>query len=265
MIRGAFVRLDSRLYSRVGFERIEKLNASDEPLPDPARLDLATIAFNNPMVISEQIRLLRKNLQDPFEYTVADQSPDPELAARIRRVCAEAEVGYLMLPRGRLRLDPSMSHGRALNWVLANYLRPRRAHYVGLLDHDVFPIRPTAVIPRLSHAPVWGVEQRRGRRWYLWPGLNFFDARRIPLELLDFLPAPGFDTGGRNYETVYSKLDPDDLDAPSTGRRRLRDGDEAIQSDHYSLIGDWLHTFNASHWMPVTPRDHLVAELLRRY
>ena len=122
MIRSALVRLDSRRYNRVGFEQIEKLNASGERLPDPARLDLATIAFNNPMVISEQIRLLRKNLQDPFEYTVADQSPDPELAARIRRVCAEAEVGYLMLPRGRLRLNPSISHGRALNWVLANYL-----------------------------------------------------------------------------------------------------------------------------------------------
>lgn len=266
MIRAALLRLDSERFRRIGFDQIETLDASDQPLPDPARLDLATVAFNNPAVIAEQIRLLRKNLGDPFSYTVADQSPDRARSAEIERICVEQGVPYLRLPRSRGPApDPSASHGRALNWVLARYIRPRGAHYFGFLDHDVFPIRRTAVVPKFSRAPVWGHLQQRGQRWYLWPGLSFFDARRVAHELLDFRPGRGVDTGGRSWEALYSKLDRADVEAPPRTLERLREGEGGEQSDHYEVLGDWLHTYNASHWMPVRCRDHLVAELVRQY
>ena len=265
VIRAALLRLDYERYRRIGFDRIESVNASPERLSDPARLDLATIAFDNPVVIAEQIRLLRKNLRDPFDYTVADNSADPAGSAEIRAVCIEQEVPYLRLPRPRgSGPDPSSSHGWALNWMLANYIRPRDAGYFGFIDHDVFPIRPTEVIPKLARSPAWGLMQERGERWYLWPGLCFFDARRVA-HALDFRPCPGVDTGGRNWDDLYSKLDRDQFeDAPRT-LKRLREGDGGPQSDHYEEIGDWLHTYNASHWMPVPDRDHLVADLLRSY
>ena len=266
MFRSALIRLDYERYRRTGFGRVEKLDASAERLTSPECLDLVTIAFNNPVVIGEQVRLLRKNLADPFRYTVADQSSHPGLSSEIRQTCRDLEVPYVRLPRTHGPApDPSTSHGRALNWALIHYLRPRDAHYFGFLDHDVFPIRRTAVIPRLSDAPVWGLPQEGDQRWYLWPGLSFFDARRVPHERLDFRPGRGVDTGGRNWETVYSTVDRRDLDEPSHSHVRLREGDGPVQSDHYEAIGDWIHTFNASHWMEVESRDDLVAELLGRF
>jgi hypothetical protein len=266
VIRAALLRLDYERFRRIGFDRIESVNASPERLSDPARLDLATVAFDNPVVISEQIRLLRKNLRDPFDYTVADNSPDAARGAEIREICSEQDVPYLRLPRPRgSGPDPSTSHGWALNWMLAKYIRPRGADYFGFIDHDVFPIRPTEVIARLRPAPAWGLIQERAERWYLWPGLSFFDARRTSHAKLDFRPGPGVDTGGRNWESLYSGLDRDQVeDAPRT-LKRLREGDGGPQSDHYEEIGDWLHTYNASHWLPVPDRDHLVADLIRRY
>jgi hypothetical protein len=266
MLRSALLRLDSERYRRTGFDRVETLDASAGRLQDPACLDLVTIAFNNPTVIGEQIRLLRKNLGDPFRHTVADESPDAADSAEIRRLCGDLGVAYLRLPRGRGPApDPSASHGRALNWALAHYLRPRRADYFGFLDHDVFPIRPTSVIPRLSHTPAWGLPQERAGRWYLWPGLCFFDARKLPYELFDFRPGEGADTGGRNWDGLFSRMDRAKLEAPQQTIKRLREGNGAVQSDHYEEIGDWLHTFNASHWLPVADRDDLVVELLRKY
>jgi hypothetical protein len=266
MIRSALLRLDSERYRRTGFDRVEKQNASVERLGSPDCLDLVTIAFNNPVVIGEQVRLLRKNLADPFEHTIADGSPDPDLSVEIRAVCADLGVPYLHLPSTRGPAPgPSMSHGRALNWVVVHYLRPREAHYFGFLDHDVFPIRRTSVISKLSDAPVWGLPQEREGRWYLWPGLSFFDARRVLHESLDFRPGTGVDTGGRNWETLYSTMDRRDLDEPAHSHLRLREGDGPIQSDHYEAIGDWIHTFNASHWMAVEDRDELVAELLGKF
>jgi hypothetical protein len=266
VIRAALLRLESERFRRIGFDRIEAVNASNEPLRDSNGIDLVTVAFNNPVVIREQIRLLRKNLEDTHSYTVADHSPDAARSSEIRQLCAREEVPYLRLPASRGPApDPSTSHGRALNWLLANYVGPRGADHFGFLDHDVFPIERTAVVPKLARFPVWGLVQERGERWYLWPGLSFFDARRFPAAQLDFLPGPGVDTGGRNWETVYSQLDRSEFEEPSRRVGRLREGDEGAQSDNYEVIGDWLHTYNASHWKPAKDRDHLVAELVARY
>src|SRR3954447_12458038 len=115
MIRSALIRLDSERYRRTGFDRVERVNANAGRLQDTACLDLVTIAFNNPTVIREQIRLLRKNLGDPFHYTVADGSPDGASSAEIRQLCGDLGVAYLRLPRTRGPApDPSASHGRAL-------------------------------------------------------------------------------------------------------------------------------------------------------
>jgi hypothetical protein len=267
LILRALSGIDSYRFARIGFGKVQRRNCRNDPLDDHARLDLVTVAFNNEHVIAEQIRLLRKNLKDPFCYTVADNSADDRRGVAIERLCFEEGVPYLRLPRVRTFVPaPSLSHGRALNWLIRNYIGPRRARYFGLLDHDVFPMRPTTVIAKFSNAPAWGHLQRRDHRWYLWPGLCFFDASEIAIGELDFMPGRGTDTGGRNYESLFSSLDEEALEPPSHTYGRLREGDGSPQSNLYEEIGDWLHTFNASQWMPaVAGRERLVAELLSRF
>lgn len=86
-------------------------------LENPHVVDIITIAFNNPTVIRHQIRLLRKNFQDPFLYTVFDNSSKPKARKEIEEVCRQAGVSYYSLPKPWRadKLFPSDSHGIALN------------------------------------------------------------------------------------------------------------------------------------------------------
>ncbi len=55
-----------------------------------------------------------------------------------------------------------------------------------------------------------------------------------------------------------------DLSRPSHAYGKFRDGN-CPQADWYEIIDDWIHTFNASHWMAVPEKDHLVDALLNEY
>lgn len=240
--------------------------ASEPRGPVEEELDLLAVAFNNSHVISEQIRLLRANLTDPFAYTVIDNSSNPARAREIESVCRRESVPYIRLPPMRSSTyDPSASHGRALNWAWINYIRPRAARYFGFLDHDIFPRRPTSLLCRLQHQPVWGHLQTRGERWYLWPGLCAFDARWLAGRPLDFMPGPGFDVGGRLYELLDPVLRRDALEWPELAYGKLREGGDIPQEHLYETFDDaWLHTINGSGWVPVEGRDQSIVALLEQ-
>ncbi len=241
--------------------------------------DLVSIAFNNPDVIREQYRLLRKHCSDPFVYTVADNSSQPEARAVIREFCREASIPYLSLPPSPFA-PPSFSesHGAALNYVYRYYLKPRRASYFGVLDHDIFPVRPVSLNDYVKEQPFYGMLQvcenasvPGGRLLYLWPGLAFFDAAHTQGRRVDFLPRYGGDTGSGSFFSLYKPLL---VDAgketvfffPDETRVPLWEGDD-FQNDMYARIGDdWLHMVNASDWRQA--EDHLkksqrITELLQ--
>ena len=223
-------------------------------------LDLVSVAFNNAGVIRHQHRLLRKNLQDRFQYTVADNSSNAQVKKQIRDFCVAEKIAYLALPPFEAP-DGSQAHGQALNWLWRNYIKPRQPRYFGFLDHDVFPVYPTMVIPWLKQFPVYGRYQERGELWYLWPGLCFYRydfCRRRPL---DFRPVPGLDTGGGNWRPLYSHLR--HLIVPNADYRYSAvSGGGDKQRDHVEQFGDWLHTINASGWKPSLTKDALVEALL---
>jgi hypothetical protein len=234
--------------------------------PETVALDLVTVACNNSLVVSEQIRLLRANLRDQFAYTVIDNSPDRSLQAEIESICRRENVPYIRLPRTpSSAYDPSCSHGRALNWAVTNYLRPRSVRRFGFLDHDVFPVRPTSLLSHLQDQPVWGLLQTRGERWYLWPGLCVFDAAWLGDRRLDFMPGSGFDVGGRLYDLMRDSLSQQSLEWPTLAHERLREGGDILQKHLYQRIDDWIHTVNASGWMPVEGKDQPVADLLSQF
>ncbi len=248
----------------MGFDDVYSVGSADRS-SDALELDLVAIACNNSHVVSEQIRLMRANLRDSFSYTVIDNSSDRSQGREIELLCGRQEIPYVRLPRTySSAYDPSSSHGRALNWAWTNYVLPRSANYFGFLDHDVFPMRPTSLLHHLRDQPVWGHLQTRGSRWYLWPGLCVFDAGWLGRQELDFMPGPGFDVGGRLYDLLHPLLSPESLAWPAMSYGDLREGGDVPQDHLYEVIDDWLHTINASGWMPVEGRDQPVADLLRQ-
>jgi hypothetical protein len=251
---------------RAGRSARRRHGASQAPPRPGIQIDLVTVAFNNYRVISEQTRLLSTYLADGFERTVIDNSTNGSQAAQIAQDCRDKNVRYIRLPRAYASAySPSLSHGRALNWAYANHVRQRRVAYFGFLDHDVFPIRRTSLVAQLATQPIWGHLQTRPDRWYLWPGLCIFSADWIAGRKLDFTPGRGYDTGGALYSLLGEDLDPEDLHWPAWSRKRLRGSGDVPQSDHYELIGDWLHSYNGSNWMTVEPRDEAIAHLLRQF
>lgn len=224
-------------------------------------IDLATVSFNNPVVVRYQAKLLGKHLQDDYAYTVFDNSPPGPQRRAIRDVCGGEGASYVELPATPFAGVPSRHHGAALNWICRRHFARRRLPYVGLLDHDIFPWRPTSVVRALSRTGVFGRVEERGERWYLWPGFCFFSRERVRVDRLDFLPAPGLDTGGGNWRRVFRHLDKASLPPVENTLEDLRDGGDK-QADMVERLGDWLHTINASEWRASHGKMALVERLL---
>lgn len=224
-------------------------------------VDLVAVAFNNPATITTQISSLRCNL-NPSEYrfSVADNSCIGSAASEISQICANASVGYLRLPRNPYSgSDPSASHGLALNWIFRHYFVNRRQEWIGFLDHDVYAVERVCFGAVLDTVEAYGLRQERGERWYLWPGFSFFRRTLLSNRRVDFLPTPGLDTGGSNWEWLYSKM--------QSGVRFARSEYLQIgpgvdpQRDLMELIdGSWLHCMNASGWRGIADAKGEAAE-----
>ena len=119
------------------------------------KLFLASIAFNQPKLVKEQKRLFGKFLKDDFELLVVE--------------------------------NESRMHHEGLN-AAAVHLLESKAPYIGFLDHDVFPIRPTTLIDKIEEAGFYGVGQRHSAtgHLYLWPGFCFFSRKWLDGRPLNF-------------------------------------------------------------------------------
>lgn len=225
---------------------------------------LASIAFNNSRVISEQIRLLQKYLQDDFDFIVVDQSTDDRARGANLRICDEAGVKWVALP--------TRQHHEGLNWA-AEYLLASGCAHIGFLDHDVFPVKPTRLTPLIEEAGFYGIGQRHPAtgHLYLWPGFCFFSREWLNGRPLDF---SGLRDGhkrndgdtGSSLWPLFEKEDWHNLYKVDHSYQAIRRPDEyGLQSWGYEVIGDWIHFSNASRWMRVprpAEREKLLFDLL---
>lgn len=253
---------------RTKFQNCFHINCDNTELSNKDILDIVTVSLNNETVISYQIKFLKKNLLDPFFYTVIDNSTDPKEEKKILAVCKKFQVGYIKAPRNPFTLvNPSSSHGSTVNWIYEQYIKPRKAKYWGVIDHDIFPVKSTRIIYHLKKQPVYGFLQERKNVWYLWPGFSFFNADRVKGKKMDFMPSHAADTGSRNYKSLYSKLNPGKMNFPEHKYLRVGKGNMP-QSDLAEFIGNWVHTFNASGWKNIEnkrQKNKLVKDLLDGY
>jgi glycosyl transferase family 2 len=222
---------------------------------------LATVAFNQPWLVEEQIRLLAKHLRDPYRLTVFDNSTDPQAAKKIHAVCQEVE--YERLPGG--------DHHVALN-AAAAALRGS-APYIGFLDHDVFPTKPTRIISLIKKTGFYGVGQQHpaSGRLYLWPGFCFFSTTWLGDRPLDFSgirdgdPRNDGDTGS-NLWPLFTDEDWRMFYRAQHYYRPIREPDSfGLQSWGVEYIGDWLHLSNGSNWMTIPrpqERQQIISQML---
>ncbi|MEW5784282.1 MAG: hypothetical protein AB1767_04255 [Bacillota bacterium] len=259
------------MYFRLTLDDVLHFNCDDKPPADANLVDIATIAFNNELVIAHQIRLLKKYFLDPYAYTVADNSTDPLKQEKIMRLCRELDTAYIRLPGIPCkRINSSLSHGFALNWIYKNYFHKRKADFFGFLDHDIYPVRPIKIRKILQETTLYGLTQSRivpgqGFRWYLHPGLCFFKYDYVKNKKVNFMPGYGCDTGGGNWRSLYQDFDRTILVPLAPHYVRLREGDDPQVDNFIEYTGDWLHTCNGSNWRKTPDKNDLIDELLNKY
>lgn len=228
---------------------------------------VTTIAFNNPEVISFQIKLMRKYFTDKHVHFILDNSNVPERAKEIEQLCLENEIPYLGFCSPLYLNSGSLSHALALNWAYKQIIKRFKPHYFGFIDHDIYPVSAFSLTRQLANQTCYGHLQQRGKIWYLWAGFCFFVTNSLPEEL-DFSPGNlngvNVDTGGQLLKGYYERFNPDKLNFPSHKYGQLRDG-KIAQSDQYEQIGDWIHTFNGSYWMAVEKKESLIWQVLQPY
>lgn len=226
----------------------------------PQRLDLLTIAFNNKEVVEQQARLVKKHIKGAFNYIVADNSSDKNISLKIREFCKENDIIYVRLPKNRLGLvSASYSHAASLNWVYQQIIVPRKPAYFGFIDHDLFPIDSIDIVEKMGNAPIYGRVVRRGNFWYLWAGLCFFHFDFVKNKRLNFLPTTidneYLDSGGGNWQNIYSTIDISTLTPCEVKTEQIREG-ENYHSDFIQYMDNcWLHLINGSNWANTKPKN----------
>ena len=175
---------------------------------------LITIAFNNTETIYIQYKHLKENLEDGFDYVIADNSDKIEISNEIKLFCEKNNISYIILPKNPLtNIRTSGSHGIALNWCYRNIIKKYKPKYFGFLDHDIFPIIKTGIANKIRDG-LWGVIRiKKEKWWYLWPGFSFFEYEKMKKYKFNFFPHHAglkglvfLDTGGANYYSIYKKV-----------------------------------------------------------
>jgi hypothetical protein len=200
-----------------------------------------TIAFEQPWALDWQLAMARRHLPH-IAFVVFDNSRSPRAREAIGDVCARHDVPCLALPAYRTH-HANRSHGMAMSWVYRRVLRALAPEAFVFLDHDLIPLPGADPFRHLESQPVYGLlnEGVRGC-WNLWAGYCAF--RFAALEgtqgnfLYDF--SRGLDTGGRNWDEVYSRLDRRRLQfAPRRFETRTMDG---VGSREVEIVdGGWVH------------------------
>ena len=232
-----------------------------------------TIAFNNSDVIEQQIGTITNHCMDSYVYIVADNSSDLSVSKIIEKLCeGRVNVLYIRLPKWNYnRLNPSKSHGIALNYVFRSILKSFiDLKRVLILDHDIFPINDFSFSDIYNGQDLYGLKMQNKGIWYIWPGFMYINIEKYDLNKFDFKPGYGGDTGSSNWKTIFENLSESNMKFASLKKKLINDapyGEHIRQSSEVDILDDaWIHMVNASDWAGIGNMDlklKKVKELLR--
>ncbi len=267
-IKSLYYSMRERKFMSKGLSQVYHINLPKEK----SELLLITVAYNNTFVISHQLRLLPKYIDDKFHHIVIDNSSNKLARNEILRICSQMDTGYVSLPYN-FYFRNSNSHGIALNWACKHLIKVLNPTYIGFLDHDIYPIRKQQLLPILKRQLLFGKQEKIEDIWYLWPGFCFFYNGFLKERNIDFKPGSigktGVDTGGLLFSLFLNKVDITELIFPVTHFGNIRKGN-VIESDMIEFINInnqdcWLHSINAGYWKEVKPKEEILVSILNQY
>ncbi|MEF2175430.1 MAG: hypothetical protein V3575_03065 [Candidatus Absconditabacteria bacterium] len=234
-----------KIYKRNKFKKeflikkpIEELNMKE--IKD---FEIYTVAFNNWQVIEFLSILIKKNLIDEHKFIVVDNSDDKDASNKIKSISIEHGHGYIKLAENKLY--SSQSHGIALNYIFHNYIQKRNPKYFGIIDHDIFPIKKTSILDKLSNQDFYGYLIDKNRRsytgdaWMLRPGFCFYKNIFTKMDFSvkkSFFPLFALDTGGGNYKKIYKKYNKENIQFCERKAYGITHGGETQLVDYADML-----------------------------
>lgn len=266
------VRTMESLFLRRRPSSLKSVFLNLDKVQEPDSVDVYTIAFNNAQVIELHNRYVAKYLKGNVTHIVIDNSSDALQAEKICEVCKSTSTPYLRLHKNRMGIfSGSYSHAAAVNWTYRHIVLSRQPFGFGFIDHDIFPVVPIDIASILHDKPVYGAKRVRGEAWYLSAIISFYRLDFLKDRRFDFMPitvnGAYLDSGGSNWNNIYSTVDESDINVVSERTEPFRDGTQRHQ-DLIELFDDdkWVHTINGSYWKTIdVVKEDFIPDIISRF
>lgn len=194
-------------------------------------IEFYILCYNSFFCCDYQIKCINHFCKDKFKIIIFDSNLgiNPTDSKQKESLCKEKNIEFITLPNKEVfnkSKAPSDILGYKLNCLYYDYILKREPKYFGIIDQDMFMIKPFSITERLDKYGMWGDIQEAanfpksgdGMRkydindspWVLHPWLSFYKLDYVRQYKLDFLPVGPipvqFDTGGANYEAFIKHL-----------------------------------------------------------
>ncbi|HHL19362.1 MAG TPA: hypothetical protein ENJ33_06465 [Thiothrix sp.] len=208
-----------------------------------------SIAFERPETIGLLVANTKKHFQDAM-LVIADNSYTTEARRKIKQICDDASVPYIVLPTNSTK-HANRSHGMAIQWCFENIVKVIGPQLFAFIDHDLIPAKPINFSQTIKNQPFYGVlwKSRKTDTWQLWAGYCLFDYKVIAQYKLNFLYdfSKGLDTGGRNHQVLYQYFDKEKLCFSSDIQVDFKVSSSAEENRMQVIDDCWFHMGGAGH------------------
>jgi hypothetical protein len=216
-------------------------------------LKIFTPVVNSPEFLNLQVSKFIENLECEFQIIAIDDSNDPVLGDKFRRLCDKYE-GYLyyFLNGNRKMGGPSSSHANTIQFALDNIIyRSCLDDIVFLVDSDCFLMEKFDFVDFMKDKDVCSFMQSRGDVNYLWPGFTLLNMPKIKdLEpRVRFFPGSyggqSCDTGGESYNFLHANnIEPTPVNCVFEGEYM---GEQLLNMETF-MDGKFLHFRGGTLW-----------------
>ena len=218
------------------------------------KVGIVIVTYNNPALIVPQLNCIKRFCKDDHDVIIVDNSTVEEARVAIEYHTRE----HIYIKVHSSSTNGSSSHSFAANFAHLKF-KDDYSHFF-YMDHDLFPTRPFSATGILDGNVMAGMGQGNGKV-YFWPGCLFF-GNGIDMELIDFAPYPGMDTGGGLYKVIEAYTDSCKHFGEEYFENKYFNTNNPKYSYYSMIAGIFMHFLGGSDWERVERNNERINSLL---
>ena len=195
-------------------------------------MKIITVVVNNPVFIEIQHYTLKQYVKGDYEFIVFNDAKnfpdytngnDSTIKKQIEDICNKLNIKCINIPNEHHKVKTSVScrNADSLNYML-EYQKENPDKYLSL-DSDMFLVDDFDINKYSNYDCAIVLQSRNDHKTnYFWNGIYYFDMTKMKnLELLNWNPCQGCDTGGMTQEWLKRQME--NTPIPNTDEIRWTD------------------------------------------